>query len=81
MPKAQSQNICPENELLRGQLTDLVRAAGSSMSHTEMLRLTGLPIPQNSALRNGKPALISLERLIAICRKLGHTITITVDGG
>ncbi len=73
------ENQCPELLSLKARLMEITKEACLSMSVASMLKLTGLAIYQTSEFRRGGYPAISLERLIVICKKLGHTITITIE--
>lgn len=72
------ENVCPETTSAKEKLRELVKAGCTSMSIASMVKLTGINAYHVSAYRRGEVPALSLERLIAICRKLGHTVTIKV---
>lgn len=68
-----------DNAELKSHLMEIVRKAVKETTLPKMYATTGLLTYQGSQLRRGEDPMISLERLISICRALGHTITVTVE--
>jgi len=61
------------------RLMELVIEGCKTRTYSQLKALAGLNGMQVAEIKRGERPMISLERLIAICRKLGHTITVTID--
>jgi predicted XRE-type DNA-binding protein len=65
-------------ETLRKELASIVVMLGDRMSSSMMAVQLGVDTPKVAALRNGRLAIFSLERLMHYATRLGHDVDITI---